>query len=341
MKRLAVIGVAIVGVGVAVAWGRSPARAETPMEHVDTRASATGRVEGRHEPIELRAATEGIVASIGVEEGSTVTRDQVIATLDCRDFEAEAAAAASRVRRAVAERTRLLRGGREAARREAAAGIDAAEARLAEAQLALRRATELWDSDRMIPRAQVDAAARDERVAAADLRAARERAGLADAEALPEEIAAADEAIAAARFSEDAARARAAKCIVRSPIDGVVLRVPVHVGERAATGAAPIAIVADMTALRVRAEIDERDVGRVHPGQRVILEAGALGNQQRTGTVRTVAPIMGRRTMQSGDPSEKADRDVREILIDVDGRDPHLITGLRVVVLFAAGESWR
>jgi multidrug resistance efflux pump len=323
----------VVAIGIAVAWARSPVEVAAPFPG-DQRASAPGRVEGRLAPIEVRAAIDGIIASLDVDEGAAIEKGDVIARIDCRDLVADAAAADAHVRLAAAMKTRLLRGGRDSARREAQAAIDAAGARLTAAQLARRRAAELWDDDKMIPRERVDATERDARVAEAELRAAHQRAELAAAEALPEEVAAADEAIAAARWAAQAAHARTEKCNVRSPIDGMVLRVPLHSGERATAADAPLAIISDMTTLRVRAEVDERDVGRVRAGQPVVIEADALGNDTCTGIVTRVAPTMGRRKVQSGDPAEKADRDVREVLVDVNGRDPRLIAGLRVVVLF-------
>ena len=72
----------------------------------------------------------------------------------------------------------------------------------------------------------------------------------------------------------------------------------------------------------MRIEVDERDVGSVHVGQRVYLSAAALGSDTRTAVVSRISPTMGRRHVQSGDPSEKADRDVLEVIANLVDRMP-------------------
>jgi hypothetical protein len=43
---------------------------------------------------------------------------------------------------------------------------------------------------------------------------------------------------------------------------------------------------------------------------------------------------MGRKTAKSTDPSEKSDRDVLEVWIDLVRQDPRLVLGLRVTARF-------
>ena len=52
------------------------------------------------------------------------------------------------------------------------------------------------------------------------------------------------------------------------------------------------------------------------------------------GTVRSIGSQMGRKKVRTGDPAEKADRDVLEVLIDLDERNAALIVGLRVTAQF-------
>jgi len=87
-------------------------------------------------------------------------------------------------------------------------------------------------------------------------------------------------------------------------------------------------------ARRVRAEVDERDVGRVHAGQRVRVTVDAFPDHPFSGTVGQIGSLMGRKTVRSGDPAEKADRDVLDVLVDIDQPDPGLVIGLRVTVSF-------
>lgn len=260
---------------------------------------------------------------------------QIVARLDCRDVEADLAAAEARLQETTAVRQRLLRGGREDARAESEAQVRSADARFANARLVHERASRLFNDDQIIPRSTVDAAERDERVAAADLEAARQHAALIRAEPLAEERAAADATVASAHWLKAALSARLDKCVIRSPIDGVVLRRHLEPGERVVGWSErPIVTVADLSSLRVRIEVDERDVGSVRVGQCVHLTAAALGSDTRSAIVSRVSPTMGRRHVQSGDPSEKADRDILEVIADLVDRDARLISGLRVTAVF-------
>jgi multidrug resistance efflux pump len=101
-----------------------------------------------------------------------------------------------------------------------------------------------------------------------------------------------------------AAEARFEKCFVRSPIDGTVLKRQREPGESVSVFVPqPIVSIADVTARRVRAEVDERDISRGHEGQRVQVTADAF-------------------------------RDVLEVVVDIDRPDPRLVIGLRVTVSF-------
>ena len=297
--------------------------------------SAPGRIEGIREARALAPGVDGVVREVLVQEGDRVRARQVVARIDCADLEAEEHNAAATVDVAVAARARLLRGGRDDVRAEAEARMRAAEARLANAALALERATQLFNDERIVARSVVDDAEVAERIASEELEAARQHARTARAEPLPEERVAADSAAAAATWARVTASARLEKCAVRSPIDGVVLRRHLEPGERiGAASPQPIVTVSDLSSLRVRVEVDERDVASVRLGDPVRITADALGQTSVRGVVSRVSPEMGRKRIRTGDPAEKADRDVLDVLVDVDGGDPGLVYGLRVTALF-------
>jgi multidrug resistance efflux pump len=114
-----------------------------------------------------------------------------------------------------------------------------------------------------------------------------------------------------------------------------VLRVEIHAGETVSSLVPrPLFLLADTSRLRVRAEVDERDIGRVHVGQPVQVTADALGPAVLTGKVVRLSPLMGRRTVVSGDPAEKTDRDTLEVLAELDPAPVSPAIGLRVTVRF-------
>lgn len=114
--------------------------------------------------------------------------------------------------------------------------------------------------------------------------------------------AARDQAVAtadAARAAERTARARMDQMVVRSGIDGIVLRRDVEPGDLA-TPARTLMLLGDPARIRVTATVDERDVPRVHIGQQALMSSDAWPDRVIRGHVREVTP--------GGDPEQRAFR---------------------------------
>jgi HlyD family secretion protein len=322
---------------------RPPATVEASVKDAPVAAPASavvlaapGRVEGQSEVIEVGTGADGILTAVRVHEGQQVRAGEVLATVACNDLEAERQAALAAIESARQSRQRLLRGSRDEERRIAANEVASAEAVLKQAQSHYQRQTSLYETGD-IARAQWEQARRDQEVAAAALRAAQDRVALVNATALPEELARADAEIRAAENRAEALAARADKCVIRAPQAGRVLRVHLLPGETVSTVMPrPVVSLADLSRLRVRAEVDERDLGRLRIGQAVMVAADAFPEKQFAGRVASFGALMGRKQVRTGDPAEKSDRDVLEVLIDLDERDERLVVGLRTSVRFLA-----
>jgi HlyD family secretion protein len=293
-----------------------------------------GRVEGRSDAIAVGAATEGVVQSVFVKEGQTVSQGQVLAEIGCNDLRAAlqvAQAEAESVRQA---RVRLLRGSRDQERQAAAQRTAAARAVVEHAAAELDRATALRDAA-AISTSAYDQARRNYEVAEAELKQAMRNEELVDAGPLAEEVAKADADLEAAENRIRLAQDKLSKCVVRAPIAGTILRVDLRQGESFSLYAPhPLFTVADLTGRRVRAEVDEHDVGKVHAGQKALVSSEAYPNRRFSGTVTRLASIMGRKTVETGNPADKSDRDILEAVVDLDQDALVLPIGLRVTVEF-------
>lgn len=84
-----------------------------------------------------------------------------------------------------------------------------------------------------------------------------------------------------------------------TPIDGVVLRREAEIGETVQAGV-PVFWVGKPKPLRITAEVDEEDIGRVKPGQTSLLKMDAFPNQVFEGHVSEITP--------QGDPVNKVFR---------------------------------
>ncbi len=303
------------------------------------RVSAPGRIEGAGDALDLGTTLDGRLAEVRVIDGERVQAGQVLAMLDCSELTAQAAGLRARRDGALAALARLRRGGRPDARLAAEARVDAAAAAAGKAAADERRASALWD-DRVISREEFERAATASRLAEAEWRDAQAQLSVVVAEPLPEDLT-----VLAARAAETAgaiaaSEARLAQCVVRAPAPGTVLRVHRHAGETVSMlRGEPIVTVADTSRLRVRAEVDEVDALRIQVGTGAIVTADAFDRRELRGRVVGVLGRMGRRTVVSGDPADKSDRDVLEVLVEVEPSDVTPVVGLRVRVLFGEAPS--
>ena len=168
---------------------------------------------------------------------------------------------------------------------------------------------------------------------AADAAASSAAARAIAAGARPDERRVARAQAAAAAASAQGLAARVDRCTLRSPVAGTVLKLLHRPGEfSAASTGAPLVVVGDLEAVVVRAEIADRDAAQVSAGGKV--DVWLDGSPQRwRGTIVRQAQLMGRKTARSLDPSDRFDRDVREVIVGFPaGPRPPALVGLRVNV---------
>ncbi len=293
-----------------------------------------GRVEGQSEVVDVGAGADGVLTAVLVHDGQQVRAGQVIALIDCREIKSQIAEARALVERARQNRVRLVRGSRGEERGKAADEAAVAEAQFEQAQLQHRRVAELFKVA-VVSKEELDKTARDLAVAEATLHATKNQQALVNAPPLPEELARADAEVGVAEEQVRTAKARLDKCTVKAPLSGTIVRTFLKAGESVSTVfPQPIVSLADVSQLRVRAEVDERDVGRVYVGQSVIVLADAYPGKTFAGKVSRVGAVMGRKKVRTGDPAEKSDRDVLEVLIDLEKTNEYLVLGLRTTVQF-------
>ncbi|MFM5954472.1 MAG: HlyD family secretion protein [Novosphingobium sp.] len=293
--------------------------------------TAVGRIDSAGEARMLVASADGVIARLHVERGDRVKAGQVLLEVDCRPRAFAAGAMRAEGERAGAAAATVAQGNRTQQIEAARQAVRLAEANRAEAADRLAMAQALVDKGFFSRR---DLAARENAFAGADAawRSAQAESALVAEGPRASERREARAAARAARGQAMAAMAEAAQCSLKSPIGGEVLQILRREGEfSGASQGTPLIVVGDLSHLIVRAEIAERDAARVVPGQRA--EVWIEGEPQRWhGTVRQLASVMGRRSARSLDPTDRFDRDVREVFIALDGTPPPALVGLRVTV---------
>lgn len=298
--------------------------------------ASPGRVEAAGGIVSVGAGISGLVAAVTVREGQRVNAGQVVAVLSCEDLRADLAAASAQLEAAFQSRSRILRGSREEERKEVADRVTAAQAVLREAQSRYGRMAQLYISND-IARQDFDRTRLDLETAEANLRAAEHRQAAVNAAPLPEDLAKQNAEIEAAKENQASLRARLNQCTVRAPINGTVVRWPMQPGELFSVATPqPVLLLADLSRLRVRAEVDEHDLGMLRIGQRALVLADAFPREKFQATVSSIEDLMGRQKVRTGDPAEKSDRDILEVLLEFSNSARRgLPVGLRVTVQFS------
>jgi HlyD family secretion protein len=300
--------------------------------------ASPGRVEGASETTQVGAAADGIVKAVYVKEGQFVKRGTLLGEIACDELQASLQTALAETDGARQAKARLMRGARDEERKIASDKTAAARATFEEAKSHLEMQRALYEKQQ-ISRSAYDQAVRDRDVADANLKAATRTEELLAAPPLQEDAARADADVAAAEGRVKTVQERIGKCSIAAPIDGTVLRVYARRGESFSTVTPrPLFSLADTSARHIRAEIDERDVDRVSLGQKVVIEADALDGKKLKGSVAKISDMMGRKSIATGDPADKSDRDVLEAVIDLEDNSQPLPIGLRVTVQFLASK---
>jgi HlyD family secretion protein len=104
-------------------------------------------------------------------------------------------------------------------------------------------------------------------------------------------------ALVRARIDLDIARQRLDDATVRAPIEGTVIVKPVSVGQvissatSSVSGGTTLLNMADLKQIRLRALVNETDIGNVKPAQQATVVVDAYPDRQFRGTVEKVEPV--------------------------------------------------
>ena len=304
--------------------------ASSPLTSGDYMVAAPGRVEPASEEIRVAASITGLLREVLVKAGDKVNRGDLLARIESDEYAAALAKAEADLELDQSELRRVVNGARTAERNAAYAVVSEAEAveKTTHAELDRRRSL---ITKGFVTHQALEQAEQDYEVALQHRKAAFAKYMLVNDPAREEDVAIAKARAAAAHAAVEQMRAVLDKTVIRSPIDGTVLRVHRRPGELVSTFFVdqPIVTVGDLSKLYVRAEVDETDIANVARGQFAYVTAEAYGATRFAGKVVHVGEMLGQKTVHTGEPTERTDTRVLEVLIELDS--PSMLRpGLRV-----------
>lgn len=225
-----------------------------------TLLNASGYIVAQRKAAVSSKAT-GRLVWLGVEEGSKVKKDEVIARLENRDV--------------------------AATRDQAEANLENARSALVQADAELDDATANYNRSRelvakgFISRMDYDAA---------EARFKRAKAGVSGAQS----------AIRSAQAALEAAAVAVEYTLIRAPFEGVVLTKDADVGDivtpfgAAANAKASVVTIADMSSLQVETDVSESNLSKVKVEQPCEIQLDALPDERFPGIVHMIVPTADR-----------------------------------------------
>jgi HlyD family secretion protein len=310
---------------------QAAAKSKTPPKPTWA-ASAPGRVESVGGEVRIGAQVPGRIAEVLVSLNDKVAAGDILARLDDEELigRVNSAVAEAAVRKRERDNTEAT--GKPAQdRRTADDAVASAERQL------------------VVVREEVDRLLKAKRGGSGDepaLEKARDAVNkakekLEQARASQRKALAADNlpapsrpeaALVAARAELSVVDAALERTRVRAPSAGTVLQANVKAGETVAPSPENVLfVIGNLTSLQVRAEIEERDIGKVRVGQGAVIRSDAYPGKDFEGRVASLAQSLGPSKIGQRGPRRPTDVDVLEVLIDLAGQPP-LLPGMRVDV---------
>jgi HlyD family secretion protein len=281
---------------------------------------------GKVEPIqsfEAHAPVGTTVKKLLVKEGEHVKKGQLLVQLDDAEARSQAARALSQVSAADADLSAIQSGGN----REEVLTV---EAQLTKAQGARDAAQRNLDA---LQRLQQKGAASPAEVKDAENQLARANVDLKLLQQKQKgryshpEIARVEAEKANAQSAHAAAEDVLSQLNIHAPFDGIVFSLPLHQGAYLNPGDL-ILQEADLTKVLVRAFVDEPDVGRLTPGQKIEVTWDAIPGRIWNGAVNTIPTVVKLR----------GTRNVGETTCVVDNHDFKLLPNINVGITIVTAE---
>lgn len=234
--------------------------------------------------VEVGSTITGRVSQVMVDEGDAVRQGDVLLRLESAELRAALAQAEAGEEQARAQ----LAGLRSTGRAAASASVAQAEASLRAAGAELARTGEL------VKQGFLSASRMDEARRAMEVARAQRDGAMAQVQAVQEagaDLVQARAQLAVAQAASGAARARLAQATVHAPADARVLSRDVEPGQIVQPGKALMALaLAGPT--QIKAQMDERFLDQLRPGQVAAVVADAFPTQRFGATVLSIAPAV-------------------------------------------------
>jgi HlyD family secretion protein len=248
--------------------------------------TATGTIEATE--IDLAPKIGGILQSILVEEGASVTEGDTLAIIDHQSLEIQLRGAQAGIESAQAKLQLLLTGARSEDIRQAEEGLKQAEINLKNAQDDYHRTKSLFETGSVTQKQMDDISARYN-IATAQYNSAEQALKKMQNFAREEEIHSAKAGLEQARASRDLLKKTLDDCYITAPIAGTVTEKAVEIGEFINPGGTMLTLT-NLELVYLTIYIPETDLGKVKLKQKSEVEIDSYPDRKFPGEIVYISP---------------------------------------------------
>ena len=307
-----------------VALVRDVAVRRLKKRDVELALSASGEALPFDEVV-ISAKASGVIGKLLFDEGDHVKRGDLMAEIEHEELQYQVDKAASLVAIAQANLAKTRTPYRPEEVRSLEANVERAKAALEDAKLDRDRASDLWRS-RTISQGDWDDAQSQYRIFSAEYTDALEKLNLAKAGGRKEDVHMAEAEVRERQAELNLANQRLSDTKIVSELDGIVAIRSASRGERVNVGS-EIAILVDVSKIKVEIYVPEIDFGRVRRGNKARIVLRAFPGKTFSGTVS--------RKGVSADPKTRTFK----IEITVDNPEEKIRPGMTADVTLVWGEE--
>jgi membrane fusion protein YbhG len=288
-----------------------------------------GNVDVRQ--VDLAFKVGGRIAKLDVDEGDAVKRGAVLASLDKVYFDDDIRLQEARVTAAAANLLKLKNGSRPQEIEQARANLADRQANLANAQITYSRQAALLRT-RVTSRQTYDNAEMALNTARAQVASAKAAYDLVLAGPRIEDVEAAQAQLDAEKAQLVEMQRRLLDSDLIAPNAGIILTRAREAGAIVQPGETVFTLTLT-SPVWVRAYVDERDLGRVHPGMAAAIHTDTIGGHVYHGSVGFISPLAEFTPKSVETPALRTDL-VFRLRVVVTDPDQGLRQGMPVTVTF-------
>jgi len=308
---------------------------EPPRQSFSSGISGTGLVEARAENISLGTPVAGVILEVCVSSdqlGERVTAGTPLFRVDDRHLRSQLKILQANMKLAEAQLERLEQMPRPEEVPPSEAKVKVADANRTRLKDLLDRGEQLLGKNVM---SQEEFTSRRFSFVAADQQwqqASAEHAMLLAGAWTPDK-AVSQASLESARAEVENVQNEIERCLVRAPVDGQILKIDVRPGEYVnAAASKALILLGDLDRLRVRVDVDERDIGRLNTAGRAIATPRGASDQQLKLEFVRVEPYVIPKKAFTGDNTERIDTRVLQILYEIEHHEPRVYVGQQLDV---------